>query len=52
MICPFQISTECGAVAEKLMITGKPFPKDPVPSDEEVAGGQTRQEVKNSESVE
>lgn len=39
-------------MAKQLMITGNPFPKDPVPSEEEAEEGVKRQELKNSESVE
>ncbi|KAG7241635.1 hypothetical protein INR49_025411 [Caranx melampygus] len=48
----FSIPAACCAVAKQLMITGNPFPVDPVPSEEEVAEGVKRQELKNSESVE
>uniref|UniRef100_A0A8C9XHG4 Proteasome activator subunit 4 n=1 Tax=Sander lucioperca TaxID=283035 RepID=A0A8C9XHG4_SANLU len=48
----FSIPGECCAVAKQLMITGNPVPKEPVPSEEEVAEGLNRQELKNSESVE
>uniref|UniRef100_A0A8D3D7I1 Proteasome activator subunit 4 n=1 Tax=Scophthalmus maximus TaxID=52904 RepID=A0A8D3D7I1_SCOMX len=48
----FSIPAECCAVAKQLMITGNPFPEDPVPSEEESADGLKRQELKNSESVE
>ncbi|KAE8280512.1 Proteasome activator complex subunit 4B [Larimichthys crocea] len=48
----FSVPAECCAVAKQLMITGNPFPKDPVPSEEEAAEGLKRQEIKNSESVE
>ncbi|TKS85439.1 Proteasome activator complex subunit 4A [Collichthys lucidus] len=48
----FSVPAECCAVAKQLMITGNPFPKDPVPSEEEAAEGLKRQATKNSESVE
>ncbi|KAA8583909.1 hypothetical protein FQN60_015117 [Etheostoma spectabile] len=48
----FSIPGECCAVAKQLMITGNPVPKEPVPSEDEVAEGLNRQELKNSESVE
>lgn len=39
-------------MAKQLMITGNPFPEEPVPSEEETAEGLNRQELKNSESIE
>uniref|UniRef100_A0AAQ4Q9D5 Proteasome activator subunit 4a n=1 Tax=Gasterosteus aculeatus aculeatus TaxID=481459 RepID=A0AAQ4Q9D5_GASAC len=47
----FSIPGECCAVANQLMITGNPVPKEPVPSEEEAADGLKRQESKNFESV-
>ncbi|KAM3863185.1 LOW QUALITY PROTEIN: proteasome activator complex subunit 4A [Diretmus argenteus] len=46
------IPDECCAVAQKLMVTGKPFPEEPVPSEEDVAEGLKRQELKNSDCLE
>lgn len=34
------------------MTTGNPLPEEPVPSEEEVADGLRRQELKNKESIE
>lgn len=48
----FSIPSECCAVAKQLMVTGNPLSAEPVPSDENVAEGLQRQELKNSESVE
>uniref|UniRef100_A0A671Y3T0 Proteasome activator subunit 4 n=1 Tax=Sparus aurata TaxID=8175 RepID=A0A671Y3T0_SPAAU len=47
----FAIPADCCAVAKQLMITSSPTPEDPVPSEEELAEGLKRQEVKNAESV-
>ncbi|XP_029377126.1 proteasome activator complex subunit 4A isoform X3 [Echeneis naucrates] len=47
----FSIPAGCCVVAKQLMITGNPCPDSPVPSEEEIAEGLKRQEVKNSESV-
>uniref|UniRef100_A0A3Q3VQG8 Proteasome activator subunit 4 n=1 Tax=Mola mola TaxID=94237 RepID=A0A3Q3VQG8_MOLML len=48
----FSIPIECCAVAKQLMITENPCPKDPIPSEQEVAEGLKRQEAKSSDSVE
>ncbi|KAM7385735.1 hypothetical protein PAMP_001796 [Pampus punctatissimus] len=48
----FSIPGDCCDVAKKLMVTGNPFPKEPVVSEEEAAEGLKRQDLKNSESVE
>ncbi|KAL3050189.1 hypothetical protein OYC64_012265 [Pagothenia borchgrevinki] len=48
----FAIEGECSTVAKRLMITGNPLPKEPVPSEEEVAEGVKKQELKNAECVE
>uniref|UniRef100_A0AAQ4QJM9 Proteasome activator subunit 4a n=1 Tax=Gasterosteus aculeatus aculeatus TaxID=481459 RepID=A0AAQ4QJM9_GASAC len=45
------VDFSCCAVANQLMITGNPVPKEPVPSEEEAADGLKRQESKNFESV-
>uniref|UniRef100_A0AAX7TI03 Proteasome activator subunit 4 n=1 Tax=Astatotilapia calliptera TaxID=8154 RepID=A0AAX7TI03_ASTCA len=47
----FSIPGECCDVAKQIMTTGNPLPKEDVPSEEEVAQGLKRQELKNSESV-
>ncbi|XP_076019061.1 proteasome activator complex subunit 4A isoform X2 [Genypterus blacodes] len=47
----FSIPAECCAVSKQLMVTGNPIPEEPVPSEEELAEGLRRQELKNSESV-
>ncbi|KAM9847519.1 proteasome activator complex subunit 4A [Aulostomus maculatus] len=47
----FAIPAGCSDVAKQLMVTGNPSPKDPVPSEDEAAEGQQKQELKNSESV-
>ncbi|XP_016892945.1 proteasome activator complex subunit 4A isoform X2 [Cynoglossus semilaevis] len=46
------IPDECCNLAKKLWVTGNPIPKDPLPSDDEIAEGLKRQELKNSEAVE
>uniref|UniRef100_A0AAX7SGS9 Proteasome activator subunit 4 n=1 Tax=Astatotilapia calliptera TaxID=8154 RepID=A0AAX7SGS9_ASTCA len=46
----FSIPGECCDVAKQIMTTGNPLPKEDVPSEEEVAQGLKRQELKNSES--
>ncbi|XP_034040183.1 proteasome activator complex subunit 4A isoform X2 [Thalassophryne amazonica] len=48
----FTIPDDCCAVARQLMITGNPPSKEPVPSEQEVAEGLRKQELKNSESIE
>eukprot|EP00064_Thunnus_orientalis_P007411 superscaffoldBa00000821_g7431 len=48
----FSIPGECCDVAKQLMVTGSPFPKEPVLSAEEAAEGLKRQDAKNFESVE
>ncbi|KAM9803831.1 proteasome activator complex subunit 4A [Neosynchiropus ocellatus] len=48
----FSVPDECFVVSKQLMVAGHPFPEEPVPSEEDVAEGLRRQEVKNSESVE
>ncbi|KAF3842217.1 hypothetical protein F7725_024168 [Dissostichus mawsoni] len=47
----FAIEGECSTVAKRLMINGNPLPKEPVPSEEEVAEGVKKQELKNAECV-
>lgn len=47
----FKIPADCCSVAKQLMITSSPMPEDPVPSEDELAEGLKRQEVKNAESV-
>uniref|UniRef100_A0A669EMM0 Proteasome activator subunit 4a n=1 Tax=Oreochromis niloticus TaxID=8128 RepID=A0A669EMM0_ORENI len=47
----FSIPGECCDLAKQIMITGNPLPEELVPSEEEVAEGLKRQELKNSESV-
>uniref|UniRef100_A0A667ZGH3 Proteasome activator subunit 4 n=1 Tax=Myripristis murdjan TaxID=586833 RepID=A0A667ZGH3_9TELE len=46
------IDFSCCTVAQKLMITGNPLSEESVPTEEDIAEGIRRQELKNSESVE